>query len=53
VHDEQAAALLAGWREEERRHHEGWDFSHLAGRVAEEHPPSRIAGPSHFLNGRY
>lgn len=37
--DEQAAALLAGWREEGQRHHEGWDFSHLAGRLTEEHPP--------------
>lgn len=35
----QAAALVAAWREEEQRHHEGWDFSHLAGRLTEEDPP--------------
>lgn len=37
--DEQAATLLASWHEEEQRHHEGWDFSHLAGRLTEENPP--------------
>jgi SAM-dependent methyltransferase len=32
-------ALLARWREEERLPREGWDFSHLAGRLTEERPP--------------
>ncbi len=33
------AALLAAWREDEQHHHEGWDFSHLAGRLTEDEPP--------------
>jgi SAM-dependent methyltransferase len=33
------AALVAAWREGEQRHHEGWDFSHLAGRLTEDDPP--------------
>jgi SAM-dependent methyltransferase len=37
--DEQTAALRAGWQEEEQGHHEGWDFSHLAGRTTDEDPP--------------
>ncbi|MFI6680670.1 class I SAM-dependent methyltransferase [Kribbella sp. NPDC050470] len=32
-------ALLAAWRAEEERVREGWDFSHLAGRVDAEDPP--------------
>jgi len=36
---EQPAALLAAWREDEQQHHEGWDFSHFAGRLTEEDPP--------------
>jgi SAM-dependent methyltransferase len=39
VAPEQAADLWAAWRETERRHHEGWDFSHLAGRLTEDNPP--------------
>lgn len=56
--DEQAAALLAGWQEEEQRHHEGWDFSHLADRITEAHPPwhfddecrARLARSGHVLD---
>jgi SAM-dependent methyltransferase len=32
------AALVAGWRQDEQHHHEGWDFSHLAGRLTEDEP---------------
>jgi SAM-dependent methyltransferase len=35
----QAAALLARWREIEREHHEGWDFSHLTRGLTEDDPP--------------
>jgi SAM-dependent methyltransferase len=34
-----AAVLLDSWREIERQHHEGWDFSHLAGGLTEDEPP--------------
>lgn len=33
------SALLESWRAAEQQHHEGWDFSHLAGRLTEDDPP--------------
>jgi SAM-dependent methyltransferase len=56
--DDQSAALLARWRAEQRRPHEGWDFSHLAGRLTEEQPPwdfdaecrAWLAGSGHVLD---
>jgi SAM-dependent methyltransferase len=35
----QADALLAEWHDIEQQHHEGWDFSHLAGGLSEDEPP--------------
>jgi SAM-dependent methyltransferase len=34
-----SADLLAAWREIEQQRHDGWDFSHLAGRLTEDDPP--------------
>ena len=33
------AERLVDWEREEREPFSGWDFSHLAGRWHEEHPP--------------
>jgi SAM-dependent methyltransferase len=53
----EAAVLLAGWREHQQ-HHDGWDFSHLAGRITEDNPPwdfeaecrAWLAGSRHVLD---
>jgi SAM-dependent methyltransferase len=53
-----AAVLLATWRQIERQHHEGWDFSHLAGGLIEDEPPwdfeeecrAWLAGSRHVLD---
>ncbi len=52
------AVLLAEWREEEGLLHEGWDFSHLTGRLTEEDPPwdfdgacrAALASAAHVLD---
>lgn len=36
--------LLAEWRQEEQADHQGWDFSHLVGRLSEEEPPWDFKG---------
>lgn len=33
------AALLTAWQQEEQAPFQGWDFSHLAGRMLEDQPP--------------
>lgn len=38
--------LLGGWRTEQSRPVAGWDFSHLQGRMDEDHPPCDLMRPA-------